>query len=124
MRISREALKRHVSTDEILNFVKGHDEVRKWVLGFRSNSLRDVHVRNLIFYCEATGVSPSNLVELEERQRGGTLYRFVTEAESIFGVGNARVWGIAITVKNFYSWEYGMDDLAFIKLQHKLGRDI
>lgn len=107
--MNTDKLKREISQSECDTFIQKHAEVKQWLRKVESDYTRKGYVRQLIRYCEATGKTPSELIELKENGKKheieNLLDEFIEEATKADAL-NSVVWNIAKAVKSFYKWNY------------------
>jgi integrase len=107
--VNTDKLKREISQRESDAFIQKYIEVKRWLRKVESDYTRSGYVRQLIRYCEATGKTPSELIELKERGKKheieDLLDEFIEEATKANAL-NSVVWNIAKAIKSFYKWNY------------------
>lgn len=107
--MNTEKLRREVAREELEPFAQKYPETKRWLRKIESPVTRNNYTRSLIRYCETTEKTPIELIELKRNSKDhdaeDLLDEFVESAQKT-GYPNSLIWGIAISVKSFFKWNY------------------
>ena len=99
-----------ITKEEALEWVEQFEETKQWLGRFKIGTTKVRYAKYLMAYCDHTGLTPSQLIQLKQNQKNHDaeklLDRFVAEAD----ISQSTLRNISIAVKSFHKWNY--EDLA------------
>jgi integrase len=102
-------INRDIGHEEIEPFTQQYEEVKRWLRKVESSVTKERYAKSLICYCEATGKTPSKLIELKKNSKDhdaeALLDEFVEEAQRV-ECANSKIRNLVIAMKSFYKWNY------------------
>jgi len=109
MHVDKQSLLRERRKEEVQAFIDAHPEVQRWLRKIPSALTKGNYARDLMRYVEATGLSPTQLINLKQKSENheaeDLLDDFIEKAEEA-KLGESRTWSISQSIKSFYKWNY------------------